>query len=159
MTTLEMKKFGDFNKDDVFRISIVTDDLEILTNEDLRSYKNLTSIVLENNQNLKKIDLRGNESIKYLCLGTCDNLTEINIDQTNINDIDLYDLVSLKSIEMGNAQLLNLKNLISENITKQFLYIEDAILESFDRRIKATDEGDEKNSLIKAYEEYLESSD
>lgn len=159
MTTLEMKKFGDFNKDDVFRISIVTDDLEILTNEDLRSYKNLTSIVLENNQNLKKIDLRGNESIKYLCLGTCDNLTEINIDQTNINDIDLYDLVSLQSIEMGNAQLLNLKNLISENITKQFLYIEDAILESFDRRIKATDEGDEKNSLIKAYEEYLESSD
>ncbi|HQS65709.1 MAG TPA: hypothetical protein PLM93_00800 [Sulfuricurvum sp.] len=159
MTTLEMKKFGDFNKDDVFRISIVTDDLEILTNEDLRSYKNLTSIVLENNQNLKKIDLRGNESIKYLCLGTCDNLTEINIDQTNINNIDLYDLVSLQSIEMGNTQLLNLKNLISENITKQFLYIEDAILESFDRRIKATDEGDEKNSLIKAYEEYLESSD
>lgn len=159
MTTLEMKKFGDFNKDDVFRISIVTDDLEILTNEDLRSYKNLTSIVLENNQNLKKIDLRGNESIKYLCLGTCDNLTEINIDQTNINDIDLYDLVSLQSIEMGNTQLLNLKNLISENITKQFLYIEDAILESFDRRIKTTDDPDEKNSLIKAYEEYLESAD
>ncbi len=157
MTTLEMKKFGDFNKDDVFRISIVTDNLEILTNEDLRSYKNLTSIVLENNQNLKKIDLRGNESIKYLCLGTCDNLVEINLDQTNINDIDLYDLVSLESIELGNAQLLNLKNLISENITKQFLYIEDAILESFDRRIKATD-GDEKSSLIKAYEEYLESA-
>lgn len=159
MTTLEMKKFGDFNKDDVFRISIVTDDLEILTNEDLRSYKNLTSIVLENNQNLKKIDLRGNESIKYLCLGTCDNLVEINIDQTNINDIDLYDLVSLQSIELGNTQLLNLKDLISENITKQFLYIEDAILESFDRRIKATDDGDEKNSLLKAYEEYLESAD
>ena len=154
-----MKQFGDFNKDDVFRISIVTDDLEILTNEDLRSYKNLTSIVLENNQNLKKVDLRGNESIKYLCLGTCDKLTEINIDQTNINDIDLYDLVSLQSIEMDNKQLLNLQNLISENITKQFLYIEDAILESFDRRIKTTDDADEKNSLIKAYEEYLESSD
>lgn len=159
MTTLEMKKFGDFNKDDVFRISIVTDDLETLTNEDLRSYKNLTSIVLENNQNLRKIDLRGNESIKYLCLGTCDKLTEINIDQTNINNIDLYDLVSLQSIEMDNKQLINLKNLISENITKQFLYIEDAILESFDRRIKATDDGEDKDVLIEAYTQYLESAD
>lgn len=154
-----MEKFGDFDKDDVFRISIINDDLEVLTNEDLRSYKNLKSLMIENNRNLKKIDLRGNKSINYICLGTCDSLIEINMDQTNISKIDLYDLVSLESVEMDDKQLLDLKNLISDNITKQFLYIEDAILECFDRRINTTDEGEYKNTLLKAYEEYLESSE
>ena len=154
-----MEKFGDFNKDDVFRISIINDDLEVLTNEDLRSYKNLKSLMIENNRNLTKIDLSGNESINYICLGTCDSLIEINMNQTNISKIDLYDLVSLESVEMDDKQLLDLKNIISDNITKQFLYIEDAILECFDRRINATDECEYKNTLLKAYEEYLESSE
>lgn len=154
-----MKAFGDFNKDDVFRIAIINDDLEILTNENLRSYKNLTSLSIENNQNLKKIDLRGNESLRYICLGTCDRLTEVNFDQTNIDNMDLYDLVSLESAELDDRQLLKLKSLLSDNITKQFLYIEDAILECFEKRIAATDDPEHKDALIKAYEAYLESGE
>lgn len=159
MITLEIEKFGEFDKDNVFRISITSDNLEILTNEDLRSYRNVKSIMLENNQNLKKIDLRGNTSIQYLCLGTCDNLTEINFDQTNIANMDLYDLVSLETIELDDKQLLNLKRILSDNITKQFLYIEDAILESFERRIAATENDERKVALQKAYTGYLDSED
>lgn len=156
MITLEIEKFGEFNKDDVFRLSITGDDLETLSNGDLRSYKNLKSLFLENNNKLTSIDLRGNESIQYLCLGTCDHLTHLNLDQTNIAKIDLYDLVALESIEMDDKQLLNLKALLSDNITKQFLYIEDAILGCFERRIEATQEGEVKNKLIQAYEAYLD---
>ena len=156
MITLEMKQFADFDKANVFRINITNDDLEVLTNEDLRSYTNLTSLLLENNRNLRKIDLRGNASIKYICLGTCDNLTELYLDRTNIDNIDLYDLVGLETVEMDDKQLLNLKALLSENITKQFLYIEDAILESFERRIEATEDEAHKAALLQAYESYLE---
>jgi len=159
MITLEMKEFADFDKAKVFRINITNDDLETLTNEDLRGYTDLTSLLLENNRNLKKIDLSGNTSIKYICLGTCDNLTELNLNDTNIDNIDLYDLVSLESVELDDRQLLNLKNLLSENITKQFLYIEDAILECFEQRIVAAEDGERKEALLNAYEEYLESED
>lgn len=154
-----MEKFGDFDKDKVFRITLTNDDMEVLTNEDLRSYRNLRTLIIENNPNLKKIDLRGNESIRYICLGTCDSLKEINMDQTNIDNIDLYDLVSLKSVELDDKQLINLKSLLSDNITKQFLYIEDAILECFERRINAMDDSEYKNVLTKAYEEYMETED
>lgn len=156
MITLEIEKFGEFNKDDVFRLSITGDDLETLTNEDLRSYRNLKSLFLENNNKLTRIDLRGNESLEYICLGTCDHLTHINLDQTNIAKIDLYDLVALESIEMDDKQLLNLKALLSDNITKQFLYIEDAILECFEQRIGSVREGDIKDKLVQAYEAYLD---
>lgn len=156
MVTLEIEKYGEFNKDDVFRLSITSDDIAILTNEDLRPYKNLKSIFLENNKNLTRIDLRGNDSLKYICLGTCDNLEEINIDQTQINDLDFYDLVGLKSVELDVKQLLDLKNILSQNITKQFLYIEDAILECFERKIAETDDEALKAALIKAYDEYLD---
>ena len=156
MFTLEMEKFGDLAKDKVFRITITNDDMETLTNEDFRPYTNLRTIVLENNTRLKKIDLRGNESIRYLCLGTCDNLTEINLDQTGIDNIDLYDLVRLETVELDNKQLLNLKSLLSDNIVKQFLYIEDAIMECFERRIGATDDSDIKTALLKAYEAYFD---
>jgi len=159
MITLEMKEFADFDKAKVFRINITNDDLETLTNEDLRGYTDLTSLLLENNRNLKKIDLSGNTSIKYICLGTCDNLTELNLNDTNIDNIDLYDLVSLESVELDDRQLLNLKNLLSENITKQFLYIEDAILKCFEQRIVAAEDGERKEALLNAYEEYLESED
>jgi len=159
MFTLEIEKFAEFTKENVFRISIVNDELEILTNEDLKSYTNLRSLMLENNQNLKKIDLRGNDSIKYICLGTCDNLTELHLDQTVIENMDLYDLVSLESVELDNKQFLNLKNILSDNITKQFLYIEDAIVESFERRIKETTDEGLQNTLLKAYEDYLDLSE
>lgn len=159
MLTLEIEKFADFAKENVFRLSIVNDDLEVLTNEDLKSYTNLRSIMLENNRNLKTIDLRGNESIRYICLGTCDHLTEIYLDQTNIQNLDLYDLVSLESIEMDYKQLLNLKNILSENITKQFLYIEDAILECFERKINEETDSDLKDALVTAYEEYLDTAE
>lgn len=158
MMTLEIEKFADFNKENVFRLSIVNDDLENLSNEDLKSYTNLRSLMIENNQNLKTIDLRGNSSIKYLCLGTCDNLREIYLDETVIENMDLYDLVSLESIELDTKQFLNLTNILSENITKQFLYLEDAILESFERKIKSTLDEDVQKSLLQAYEEYLETS-
>jgi len=155
MFTLEIKAFADFDKENVFRINITNDDLEVLTNEDLRAYTNLRSLLLENNRNLKKIDLRGNTSLRYICLGTCDNLTELNIDRTNIDNIDLYDLVALESAELDDRQLLNLKNLLSENITKQFLSIEDAILACFERRIATTDDSGQKRALTEAYEAYL----
>lgn len=156
MITLEIEKFGAFNQDDVFRISIINDDLEELTDEDLRPYKHVRSLMLENNQNLKKVDLSGNTSLQYICLGTCDNLTEINLDHTNIANLDLYDLVSLENIELSYDQLIRLKELLSENITRQFLYIEDAILECFERRINAMDEGPDRQALLEAYEAYLE---
>lgn len=157
MITLEIKEFADFDKEKVFRINITNDDLEVLTNDDLSAYTNLTSLLLENNRNLKKIDLRGNTSIKYLCLGTCDQLTELVLDQTNIDNIDLYDLVSLETVELDDKQLLNLKEMLSDNITKQFLYIEDAILECFEQRIAATEDAAHKEALLKAYDSYLES--
>jgi len=157
MITLEMKEFADFDKEKVFRINITNDDLEELTNEDLQGYTHLTSLLLENNRNLKKIDLRGNTSLKYICLGTCDALTELNLDQTNIDNIDLYDLVGLESVELDDKQLLNLKALLSENITKQFLYIEDAILECFERRIAQAADGERQKKLTTAFESYLES--
>lgn len=155
MFTLETKAFGDFNKTDVFRINITGDELESLTNDDLKGYTNLTSLLLENNSSLKTIDLRGNTSLKYLCLGTCDNLTELRLDETQIENIDLYDLVSLETIELDDRHLLTLHTMLSENITKQFLNIEDTILESFERRIAAADEGERKTLLINAYETYL----
>jgi hypothetical protein len=159
MFTLEIEKYADFNHDNVFRITIANDDMEVLSHEDFRAYTNLKTIVLENNTNLKKIDLRGNTSIRYICLGSCDKLTQINLDQTNINKIDLYDLIALESVELDNKQLLNLKNLLSDNITKQFLYIEDAITDSFERRINATQDPATKTELLQAYEAYLESMD
>jgi hypothetical protein len=159
MITLEIEKFAEFDPDDVFRISIINDDLEVLTNEDLRGYKNLRSLMLENNQHLRKVDLSGNPSLKYICFGTCDNLTEINIDGTNIENLDLYDLVALETIELDDRQLLDLHSRLSENITRQFLSIEDAILECFERRIVATQDGPHKEALRNAYESYLESSD
>jgi len=159
MFTLEIEKFADFTKENVFRISIVNDDLEVLTNEDLKSYTNLRSIMLENNRNLKKIDLRGNTSLKYICLGTCDNLTELHLDETVIENMDLYDLISLETIELDNKHFLNLKNILSDNITKQFLYIEDAIVESFERKIRETANEELQQTLLKAYEEYLELSE
>lgn len=157
MFTLEIKDYADFNKEDVFRITITNDAMETLTHEDFAAYKNVHSLILENNTNLTTLDLRGNTSIKYLCLGTCDNLKAINLEGSNVHNIDLYDLVSLESVELDTRQLLNLKEILSENITKQFLYIEDAILESFEQRIVAAKDDVEKNMLLKAYENYLES--
>lgn len=155
MFTLEIEKYGVFSEDNVFRITITNDDMKTLTHEDFKAYKNLHTIVIENNNRLETVDLRGNSSIKYICLGTCDNLKSINLDQTSINKIDLYDLVAFKSIELDNAQLLNLSALLSENITKQFLYIEDAITESFERRISES-EDPLKSKLLASYEHYLE---
>lgn len=159
MFTLEIEKFGAFDPDNVFRITITNDDVEVLTHQDFRAYPNLRTLIIENNANLKTIDLRGNESIRYICLGTCDNLTELNLDQTGIDNIDLYDLVALQTVELDNRQLLNLKNLLSDNITKQFLYIEDAITDGFERRISATEEAALKSALLEAYEAYLDAED
>lgn len=156
MITLEIEKFGEFNKDDVFRLSITGDELDVLTNDHLRSYKNLKSLFIENNKNLTSIDLRGNTSLQYLCLGTCDHLADINLDQTNISKIDLYDLVALESIELDTKQLLELNDLLSDNITKQFLYIEDAILACMERKIAEANDEILKTALIQAYDVYLD---
>lgn len=155
MFTLETKAFGTFNKADVFRINITGDDLVTLNNSDLEAYTNLNSLLLENNRHLKSLDLRGNRSVKYLCLGTCDHLTEIRLDNSAIETIDLYDLVALETIELDDRHLLDLHAMLSDNITKQFLNIEDTILESFERRIAAA-EGERKSALLDAYESYLE---
>lgn len=156
MITFEMEHFGAFSKDDVFRISIINDDLQTLSADDLREYTNLRSLMLENNQNLTTVDLRGNTSLQYICLGTCDHLATINLDGTNIANLDLYDLVALKNIELDYAQLIQLKTLLSENITRQFLCIEDAILECFERKIDALEAGEYKAGLLAAYEDYLD---
>lgn len=159
MITLEIETFGAFDPDDVFRISIINDDLETLTAEDLRPYGNLRSLMLENNRNLTRVDLRGNTSLRYICLGTCDNLVEVKLDGTNIENLDLYDLVALENVELDYRQLVKLKDLLSENITRQFLYIEDAILACFERKIGALDDGEAKRTLVQAYEAYLESGE
>lgn len=158
MITYEMKVYGDFDKEKVFRITIINDDVETLSHADFAPYTDLHSLILENNKNLRSLDLRGNTSLKYLCLGTCDRLTEIRLDDTGIADIDLYDLVELERVSLDDKQYLNLQAMLSQNITKQFLYIEDAILEGFERRI--ADAGDDKKpALAAAYESYLDTSE
>lgn len=158
MITYEMKVYGDFDKEKIFRMTIVNDDVETLSHTDFAPYANLHSLILENNKNLRSLDLRGNTSLKYLCLGTCDNLTELRLDDTQITTIDLYDLVELQRAVLDDKHYLNLQAMLSENITKQFLYIEDAILESFEQRIADADD-DTKPALVAAYESYLEASE
>ncbi len=159
MVTIEMEQFGAFKEENVFRITLTNEKKEHLTQEDLSKYTNLRSLIVENNPELKTIDLRGNTSLKYVCIGTCDQLSEINLDQTVIDDLDMFDLVSIREIDLDNRQFLNLRNIITQNITLQYLYIEDLILESFEKRIAATENSEEKEALTKAYTAYIDAMD
>lgn len=159
MVTIEMEEFGEFKEEKVFRITLTNEKKEHLTQDDLSAYTNLRSLIVENNPQLKTIDLRGNKSLKYVCIGTCDQLTRINLDQTVIDDLDMFDLVSINEIDLDNRQFLNLREIITQNITLQYLYIEDLILESFEKRIAATANGDEKEALTRAYASYIDAMD
>lgn len=156
MVTMEMRSFNGYSASKVFRLTLTNEAFIHFSASDIKEFDHLTALILENNSALHHLDLSGCKQLEYLCVGSCDQLETINLEHTNISTIDIYDLVNIKRIDLDTSQYFRLEEILTDNITKQFFYIEQCILQSFNERINAESESTLKRELTLALENYIE---